>query len=130
MQYVETPEDMTNAQAWAELLEDAMHVIPEEIRTEVLKRTLAMWEKRVAKYAEAGTCRWMTATQLLEDVDTTHSQTSLRLKGLMIQVLARDVTIGNSAKDAAKILFSEHPCGRGSRLLGDYIDDLPRKGLP
>ena len=128
MQYVETPEDMTNAQAWAELLEDAMHVVPEEIRAEVLKRTLAMWEKRVAKYAENGP--WMTATQLLENVDTTHFQTSVRLKGLVIQVLVRDVTIDHSPQDAAKILFSEHPCGRGSRLLGDYIDDLPRKGLP
>lgn len=128
MQYVETPEDMTNVQAWAELLEDAMHVVPEEIRAEVLKRTLAMWEKRVAKYAENGP--WMTATQLLEDVDTTHFQTSVRLKGLVIQVLVRDVTIDHSPQDAAKILFSEHPCGRGSRLLGDYIDDLPRKGLP
>lgn len=128
MQYVETPEDMTNVQAWAELLEDAMHVVPEEIRAEVLKRTLAMWEKRVAKYAENGP--WMTATQLLENVDTTHFQTSVRLKGLVIQVLVRDVTIDHSPQDAAKILFSEHPCGRGSRLLGDYIDDLPRKGLP
>jgi hypothetical protein len=45
----------------------------------------------------------------------------MRLKSLIIQVFARTISNSHSPRDAAKLLFAEHPYGTGSRYLGDCI---------
>jgi hypothetical protein len=128
MQYVETSKDVTSAGAWAEIIEDMLFLMPEEIRLQALDIARAKETAEAAERAENGGIVWKTAADLMA-MDLRHHNATMRLKGLLIQVFARDITIDHSPQDAAKILFAQHRYGNGSGRLGDYIDDLPRKGL-
>jgi hypothetical protein len=127
MKYGETDNDVENIEAWAEIIEDLLFCAPPDKRTEILA-TATKNEETARKRREAnGGFVIMTAADF--DVNSPglrHWNAIMRLKSLLVQVFARNITNNHSPADAAKLLFAPHRHGTGSGSLSDYIDDLPR----
>jgi hypothetical protein len=123
----ENDKDIANVEAWAELLEDLLTLAPPDKRADVL--TLAVKKEQAERKDREsnGPFKCMAWDGINWDAPgQRHWNAIERLKSLVVQVFVRDITNNNSAKNAGKILFAQHQHGRGSRCLGDYIDDLPR----
>jgi hypothetical protein len=128
----ETNEDIENVEAWAEVINDLLWLVPIERRAEVLALATKS-EESERKKREATGVRMMATPwteQRLESFKNSpafrHSGAITRLQSLVVQVFVRDITNNHSAEDAAGILFAPHPYGTGSGALRDYFEDLPR----
>jgi hypothetical protein len=122
-------EDIENVVAWAELVDDILCYVPHEKRAEVLALVSEHQGEQRKKLEAAGGGFIITTIKDIEEWSKTPGALARnaikRLKGLIIQVLVRDITNDSSSKDAAAILFAYQEHGSGSRLLLDYIGDLP-----
>jgi hypothetical protein len=114
-------EDIGNTEAWAEIVEDLLCLVPMANRMQVLQLAVTKEKAEIAERATEVDLEKMQDTPGLR-----HWDAIMALKSLVIQVFTRDIVNNHSAADAAKILFAKHRYGRGSRCLSDYIDDLPR----
>lgn len=131
MKHTEDNTDIANVEAWAELLEDLLYLVPEDLRMRVLDLAVEAENEAITERIKLnGRLKIMSAAELMASYSPGHYNTVMRLKGLLIQVFVRDITNNHHPKDAAKMLFSKHPHGNGSQYLGDYLDKLPRRGLP
>lgn len=94
---------------WAEVLDDALHCVPREIRERVLSALLVRARARepiqIARISEVGAGEFKNYHAEKEAVS------------LMVQVLTRSITNNFSKDDAAKVLFREHRNGTGSGWL-------------
>jgi hypothetical protein len=125
VQYVEDKNDINNIEAWAEIVTDVLWRVPFDNRLKVLQLAIAKHEADVAYVAENGPWKITCAADV--DMNTPgvrHWNAIMRLKSAIIQVFARDIRNNHSPADAAKMLFAVHRYGKGSRYLGDYINDL------
>src|ERR1700758_4958965 len=121
---MESNEDIANAEAWAELIADILKRIPADKRTVVL--ALATKNEEAAKQgrgARGGVPPTLTSAEFVRGWEGSprayHWHAIMRLKSLMIQVFARDISNNHSGPDAKKILFAPHRHGTGSGLLED-----------
>lgn len=122
--YSESQEDVENVEAWAEVIKDLLYQVPCDLRAEVL--ALASKNEETAREEQSKTgipfqVFRLDLEKLNNDPGIRHWNTIMRLKSLVIQVFARYINNNNSPDRATDILFAEHPCGTGSRLLEDYI---------
>jgi hypothetical protein len=123
----ETDEDISNVEAWAEVIEDLLHSVPPQLRTEVLALVATKEEadrKEREKHNGLKFITWEDLEALGTSPAARHWNAIMRLKSLVVQVFVRDITNDHSKKDAADILFVEHRHGTGSGWLPDYIGDL------
>src|SRR5262245_51317074 len=110
MQYVEDEEDIGNIEAWAEIIEDMLYLVPFDSRMKVLQLTIAKQEAEIAEMAEHGPLRVWSAAEMA-NTDTPglrHWNAIMRLKSLIIQVFTRNISNNHSPVDTAKMLFAEH----------------------
>ena len=128
MQYAEDAEDVGNVEAWAEIVEDMLFLVPPEDRMKVLQLAVASEEAAIAERLEHEPLGkiWCASEFPMDTPGMRHWNAIMRLKSLIIQVFTRNITNDHSPTDAAKLLFADHRYGTGSGCLGDYIDDLPR----
>lgn len=112
--------DIRNAPAWADIVGDILGLVPAELREEVLAAVVAKRESELLAIREGKLIEFTG-----EMTVNPNWNAILRLKGLLVQVLARDVTCDSSAEDAAAILFGHQRYGNGSGFLLEYIGDLP-----
>ena len=103
---------------WTEVLDDALHCVPREIREQVLSALLLARERarepiQIVRVSECDA----------GDFKNYHAEKEA--VSLMVQVLTRSITNNFSKDDAAKVLFREHRNGTGSGWLPDYLDGLP-----
>jgi hypothetical protein len=123
----ESDKDIVNVQAWAEIIEDMLALMPPDSRIEVLR--LAVQKEEAARKERAGnpySLHFMDAVELQKYKNSPgfrHWNAIMRLKSLVVQVFVRDITNDHSPADAAKILFAHHRHGHGSGRLGDYLDN-------
>jgi len=122
----ETKSDIENAAAWAEVIEDLLFSVPQEIRADVLTLAVRKEEAECAKRAKSGGLRIISSSDFANSGSFDNWHEVFRLKSLIVQVFVRDVANSHSASDAEKLLFSPHRFGTGSGSLGDYLRDLPR----
>lgn len=119
-----TEKDVKNTQAWAEVVDGIMVMVPAEIRADVLR---AVCEKdrerrkdkrpRILSYDEFSRC---------DSPYERNRNAIMRINALVVQILVRTITSCHSQQDAAAILFAPQRFGHGSGALLDYIGDLPR----
>jgi len=123
----ESREDIENVEAWAEVFRAILSRVPTDQRVAVLALVTKNEEGRRAEYAKHGGFKPVNAASVdwRSHPANRYWKVVMRLKSLLIQILVRDITNNHSAKDAAAILFAEHPFGCGSRRLGDYLSRLP-----
>jgi hypothetical protein len=129
MQYVEDEEDIGNVEAWTEILEDLLYLMPFDSRMKVLQLVVANHEADVAervKHGPLGKRISMDPEKFRNEPGLRHWNAIMRLKSLIIQVFARDISNNHSPKDAGRLLFTQHRYGTGSGCLDEYIDKLPR----
>ena len=118
----ETERDIGNVEAWAEIIGDLLFHVPADNRAEVLALAMANEEhERKEREAHGGWKFHTLSDDFMKEPAQRHWNAITRLKSLVIQVFVRDVANNHSPKDAASILFTEHPYGTGSRLLKDYL---------
>jgi len=117
----ETPEDMQNIEAWAEVGGLMLSLVPFDLRTKVLSVAL---ERQCAeeKQRERNPIRLIGFDENWMDTPYIRNRgTIMRLLSLVAQVFIRHITNNHSHEDAEEILYSRHPYGHGSRLLEDYV---------
>jgi hypothetical protein len=120
--------DIENVEAWAEVIEDVLNLVPPDLRAAALALATKS-ENAARKEREANAGLLVLTAAELENMDTPglrHWGAIMRLKSLLVQVFVRNITNNHSPKDAAHILFAQHDYGHGSGMLQDYLDDLPR----
>jgi hypothetical protein len=123
-----TDEDINDVEAWAGLIEDMLWRVPAELRENVLNLATERargTEERAAKNGRL----WQSPADLedwLKSPAVRSRGAKMRLKALLIQIFARDITNNHHPDDAAKLLFAHQRFGTGGCELLDYIDDLPR----
>jgi hypothetical protein len=123
----ESDEDVENVEAWVEIVYDLLDLVPDDLRARVLAFAAEKEEAARKELEEAGGFIARTLSEIdLNTPGIRHWHTIMRLKSLVVQVFVRHIRNNHSPKDAAGILFVEHPHGDGSGSLGDYLDDLPR----
>ena len=124
----ETDEDVENVEAWVEIVYDLLDLVPEDHRAEVLaacsKKEEADREER--ERTGPGFSVMKLDENWRDGPGVRHWNAIERLKSLIVQVFVRQIRNNHHPRDAADILFVEHPHGDGSGSLGDYLDDLPR----
>ena len=115
MRKCEDQKDIGNVEAWAEVVEDLLHLVPEDQRAEVL----ALASKNEAAKAKKREANGGLIVYYAADIDWKNSPgfrhlgAITRLKSLTVPVFVRDITNNHSPEDAAQILFVEHrhgPC--------------------
>jgi len=125
--FPETDKDVENVEAWAEVIEDLLYLVPPDKRSELLALAGRNEEAKRKEREERGRFILRNALELMADMDTRpgirHWNAIMRLKSLIVQVFVRDITIDHSPQDAERILFAQHPHGTGSCLLQDYLPD-------
>jgi hypothetical protein len=119
----ENDNDITNVEAWADVIDDILILMPLDQRAEVLQRATIKQQARTGGAA-------VFFPDKDDDIPPLEFDAIAHLKSLVIQVFARDITNDHSPKDAAKILFAHHRHGRGSRLLSDYLPRPPQSPYP
>jgi hypothetical protein len=129
--FAEDQNDVENVEAWAEVIEDLLYLVPPGQRAAVLALA-SKNEEAEAKEREAhGGFRIWSATELEEHCKGSpglrHWDAIMRLESLVVQMFVRHITNNHSAEDAARILFAQHRYGHGSGRLQDYLSDLPTK---
>jgi hypothetical protein len=127
MKKAETDSDVGNVEAWAAIIEDMLFLMPDDRRMQVLQLALQK-EAAAVKEREQHGLRFRPHAfndDWKKSPGIKHWHTIMRLKSLIIQVFARNITNEHSREEAARILFATHPHGDGSGALGDYIDKLP-----
>jgi hypothetical protein len=122
-----TEKDIQNVEAWAEVVEDLLYLVPTDKRAAVLALATEKERQEQKKRDESGGLIIMNAAELA-NATFPHWNVIMRLKALLIQVLVRNITNNHSKEDAAAILFAHQRYGNGSGYLLDYLEDLP--GLP
>jgi hypothetical protein len=127
MNYAESEEDISNVEAWAEIVEDLLYLVPVKDRMKVLDIARTKEEAAIAERAEHGGFTVWTFNADDNSQALRNWNVIMRLKSLIIQVFTRNITNNHSPENAAKLLFAEHPYETGGCCLSDYIDDLPRK---
>ena len=124
----ESSEDIANVEAWAELIVDILKRIPADKRAVVLALITKYEEDaKQGREARGGLPPIVTSEEFVQGWEGSprayHWHTIMRLKSLMIQVFARDISNNHSRHDAAELLFARHRHGTGSGLLEDYLGD-------
>jgi hypothetical protein len=114
---------MHNVEAWAEVISDVVDLVPEEHRAEVVALVAAI-EKRERKKREKDPFITASEVDFLASPGVQNWHTIMRLTSLVVQVCVRRISNNHHPKDAAAILFAEHPYGYGSGQLRDYLDKL------
>jgi hypothetical protein len=120
----ETDEDVSNVEAWAEVIEDLLYLVPGDLRAEVLALAVKNEETARKERETSGRFKLVPFADLAQSPGLQHWDVIMRLKSLLVQVFVRNITNNHSKKDAADILFVEHRHGTGSGWLPDYIGDL------
>ena len=116
-------DDINNVEAWAYVIKCALCHVPPEHRLAVLALATANEEAERKKHqASGGLMTWADLMQ--KSPSARHHNASVRLKSLLVQIFARDITNDHSPQDAARFLFAPHRYGTGSGELWDYIADL------
>src|SRR5262249_9890877 len=90
MQYAEDEEDIHNVEAWAEIIEDVLYLVPFDNRMQVLQLAAAKAEHRPLRALS------------IDEFDSNtpgHWNAIMRLKSLIIQVFARDIGNNHSPQD-------------------------------
>jgi hypothetical protein len=128
----ESDKDIVNIEAWAEMIEDMLALMPPDSRIEVLRAAVKKEETERKERAEnpyGGLCI-MDAAELCEASSggLRHWNAIMRLKSLVVQVFVRDITNNHSPASAAKILFAHHRHGHGSGRLHEYLNNVGRPG--
>jgi hypothetical protein len=123
----ENDKDIANVEAWAEVVEDMLALIPPDNRIEALR--IAVEKEGAARKERAetgGLCfvRFDNDEAWRNSAGMRHWHAIMRLKSLVVQVFVRDITNDHSPEDAAKILLAHHRYGHGSGRLGDYLDNV------
>ena len=121
----ETEADIANAEAWSEIIEDLLTLVPPDKRMEVLQLALANEKAEMVERAKNDGLRVVQYSETNLAHSLRHWNVKMRLKSLIIQVFTRNIRNNHSPEDAAKILFAKHPYGRGSRVLRDYLPQEP-----
>jgi hypothetical protein len=116
-----TERDIHNTEAWAAVVGDVLWHVPIELRKDVLRLALEQVEAEL----RAGTgLQVFEPDDLEQSPGLRHWNAIMRLKALLVQVFARNITNNHSAERAAELLFTEQKFGTGSASLLDYIGDL------
>jgi hypothetical protein len=123
----ETEYDLMNVEAWAEIIEDMLARAPADERMKILHLAVQKEQAAIKDRERNGGLRAIDMSKWDPASIPRRQDAISRLKSLVVQVFARDITSDHSPSDAAGILFSYHIAGLGSRYLSDYIDDLPRR---
>jgi hypothetical protein len=124
----ETDKDIENVEAWAEIIEDMLHLMPAENRIKVLRLALQKEEAEVKDREKNGLYRVVAFDEIsMNSPGLMHWNAIMRLKSLIVQIFVRNITNDHSREEAGRILFTNHRYGHGSRSLSEYIDDLPRR---
>jgi hypothetical protein len=123
----ERTKDVVNAEAWVEVFDDILCLVPEEIRAEVLTLVVRNNEaERKEAEANGGLGKSIYLSESHGDLPgIRHWNAIMRLESLVIQALTRNITNNNSPEEAAKFLFAEHPHGHGSGWIVEYLEGLP-----
>jgi hypothetical protein len=121
----ETDRDIGNVEAWAEVVESLLNLMPTKTRMDVLRLAVANEEAAIKDREAHGPFKLISFAELMR-TPLKPMAPVMRLKSLVVQVFTRSITNNHSPKDAARLLFARHRHGYGSGALGDYIDDLPR----
>jgi hypothetical protein len=118
-------EDINNVEAWAEVIKHMLHRVPHNLRGEILALASKHEEAARKMRQEGSLLTKASEVDFLNSPYTRHWHTIMRLKGLVVQVFARDIGNNHSAKEAADILFASYRYyGTGSGVLIDYLRDL------
>ena len=126
----EDHEDIENVEAWAEVVEEMLRLVPVDHRAAVLTLVTEKEEtERKKREQSGGALRYVDISKWDDNTPgLRHWNAIMRLRSLVVQVFVRKITNNHSKEDAAQILFARHPHGSGSGELRDYLDGLP--GLP
>jgi hypothetical protein len=116
----EDQEDVENVEAWAEVIEDMLRLVPMDRRAAVLE--LASKKRREADSLGDG-LHFIDITKT-DTPGLRHWNAIMRLQSLVVQVFVRHITNNHSPEDAAQILLAQHPYGHGSGQLGDYLEGI------
>jgi hypothetical protein len=123
----ETDRDIGNVEAWAVIIEHMLALMPADRRMQVLQLAVQKEEAEAKEREQHGPIRFMKfGNDWMESPCFRNWNAIMRLKSLLVQVFARNITNNHSPKEAARILFADHHHGCGSGRLSEYIDDLPR----
>jgi hypothetical protein len=126
----ESDKDIANIEAWAEMIEDMLALMPPDSRIEALRAALKNEETARKERAENpyGLCIMDAAELCGASPGLRHWNAIMRLKSLVVQVFVRDITNNHSPANAAKILFAHHRHGHGSGRLDEYLNNVGRPG--
>jgi len=114
----ETEYDIENVEAWAIVIEHVLVNVPMRKRLAVLALASEK-QRRIQGYV-------LRSFNVEEAAHITqHLNSVIRLKSLLVQFFVRSISNNHSPKDAAAILYGQHPYGHGS---GELLDYLPEKG--
>jgi hypothetical protein len=110
VRHAENQNDIRNADAWAALIDHLLSHAPRELRAEILAKVKARPDRTFVAFKDIKPePNWNVIT---------------RLKSLIIQVFASDITHDHSAEEAAAILGVKHPFGDSTGCLRDEVQDL------
>jgi hypothetical protein len=115
--FAETDKDVENVEAWATIIADLLCHAPPDRRAAILALATTNEETEAQERGASGRLRYITfSDDWMNSPGVRHRNAIARIKSLLVQVFVRDIANNHSKQDAANILFTEHPHGRGSRM--------------